>query len=664
MLVKKYILLTLILTAVVVGPFVYQQWSEAKRLRHIRETKQLASQLHATSLTDYLQQLKQFSPDSTHLLLFTGNTQAQLEPCGCFIGQSGGLPRRAKAISHIRENGFSPLLVDLGGIQPSQLSSMKSHSFESDDLSTDNEVIMRDQHRVQRTLTAMEMMGYDAFFPFAAETEIVQNQGVDVSFPFLDSDLTQDSDSYLIETVGGKRVAVVGFSINDTSEIGFVSDRFRSLLSKTQKQSDFVIGVSHSPPEVNRALAQKYPNLSAILSPSEGETEKIGDVLLAYCNSKGKTLGALMLTDKAIKIASQVQQIALTEHVSDDPDVRELLDSFYGQVASDHQLQTVSHRLFSSEPFEQDDNNSYMGSQSCQECHQKEFSQWSHSSHATAFNTLRRVGREYYPECVTCHVTGSGYESGYQIGNPEREHLVDVGCETCHGPGKQHVYTPVKENIRGQVPEKVCMECHTPEHSPGFDQLIQQVMLEVDHSRSQPSLKQILEQRMRGPMKPEVELFVMSYCPFGVQAEQELLPFFEKYGDTIDFKLRFIVNKKKASAEKGSGQIKFTSLHGEPELIENKRQMVIAELYPDKLFDYLLCRADHLEEAWVNCAKDIGLNVGRIAEAVEAKKVTLDLVEEVQRKEELNIKGSPTLVIDGRIIDGSLWRGKAKGDCR
>ena len=661
---KKYILLTLILTVVVVGPFAYQQWSEAKRLQHIRETKQIASQIHATSLVDYLQQLKQISPDSTQLLLFTGNTQAQLEPCGCFIGQSGGLPRRAKAISHIRENGFSPLLVDLGGVQPSQHSNMKSRLFESDDLSTDNEVIMRDQHRVQTTLAAMEIMGYDAFFPYDGETKILQNREVDLPLTFLDSDLTQDSDSYLIRTVQGKRIALVALDLKDPTVVEPISDKLNALMSEIQEQSDFAVGLSHSPPEVNRTLAQKYPNLSAILSPHEGETEKIGDVLLAYCSSKGKTLGALMLIDGEIDTSSQVQQIALTEQVSDDRDVRKLLDDFYHQVASDHQLQTVSHRLFSSEPFEQDHRNSYIGSQACQACHQKEFSQWSHSSHATAFNTLRTVGREYYPECITCHVTGSGYESGYQIGNPDRKHLVDVGCETCHGPGKLHTYTPLKENIRGQVPEKVCVTCHTPEHSPGFDQLIEYVMSEVDHSRTQLSLKQILEQRMRGPMKPEVELFVMSYCPYGVQAEQELLPFFEKYGDTIDFKLRFIVNEKEKSAENSSGHIEFTSLHGESELIENKRQMVVAELYPDKLFDYLLCRADHLQEAWVNCAKEVGLNVGRIAEAVETKKITLDLIEEIQRKEELNIKGSPTLVIDGRIIEGGLWRGKVKGDCR
>ncbi len=657
---KRYILLTLVLTVIVIGPFAYQKWSEAKRLQHIRETKQLASQIQATPLTDYLHQLKQVSPDGTPLLLFTGNTHAQLEPCGCFIGQSGGLPRRAKAIARIRETGFSPLLVDLGGIQPSQHPSMKPHSFESDNLSTENEVHSRDQHRVQTTLTAMKMMGYDALFPFDAETEIVQNREVDVSFTLLGSELANDSDSYLIKTVNEKRIGVVALSINDTTEIASFSDRLNSLLSAVRAQSDFVVVLSHALPEVNRALAEKYPNLSAILSPYEGETEKVGDVLLAYCNAKGKTLGALILTDTEVDI----QQIALTEQVSDDLEVRKLLDDFYHQVATDHQLQIVSHRLFSSEPFEQDETNSYIGSQACQECHQKEFSQWSHSSHATAFNTLRTIGREHYPECITCHVTGSGYESGYEIGNTERAHLVDVGCETCHGPGKQHVYTPLKENTRGQVPEKVCMACHTPEHSPGFDALVEQVMPEVDHSRSELSLKQILEQRMRGPMKPEIELFVMSYCPYGVQAEQELLPFFETYRDTIDFKLRFIVGREEVSEEKTSEQVKFTSLHGEPELIENKRQMVIAELYPDKLFDYLLCRADHLQEAWVNCAKEIELDVARIAQAVESEKLALELVKEIQRTKELNIKGSPTLVIDGRIIDGGLWRGKVKETCR
>ena len=132
----------------------------------------------------------------------------------------------------------------------------------------------------------------------------------------------------------------------EPTEVEPISDKLNVLMSEVQKQSDFVVGLSHSPPEVNRKLAREYPSFSAILSPYEGETEKIGDVLLAYCNSKGKTLGALMLTDGEVDISSKVQQIALTEHVSDDRDVRKLLDDFYHQVAIAPQFERCKHRQF------------------------------------------------------------------------------------------------------------------------------------------------------------------------------------------------------------------------------------------------------------------------------------------------------------------------------
>ncbi len=79
--------------------------------------------------------------------------------------------------------------------------------------------------------------------------------------------MIQDSGSYFVKRVNGKRICVVGLSLNDTNEIGSVSDRLHSLLSEVQKQSDFIVGLSHSPREVNRELAEKYPSFSAILSP-------------------------------------------------------------------------------------------------------------------------------------------------------------------------------------------------------------------------------------------------------------------------------------------------------------------------------------------------------------------------------------------------------------
>lgn len=656
---KKYILLLLFLTAIVVGPFAYQRWSEAKRLRHIRETKQTAAQIRATPLKGFLQQLEQTSPDQTVLVLFTGNTQAHLEPCGCFIGQSGGLPRRATAISGIREKGFSPLLVDLGGFLPVEPEQMKPNVF--------GQTTELDQLRVQTTFTAMEMMGYDVLVSSQPDENAIDQTLTNYRFQLLAAHSKASAPEqrpYLIKTVGSKRIALVELPLLETGQTVSIPKNLDSLMSEVQAEADIVIVSSHLQPKVNKRLAQKYPNISAIMSRETGETERVGNVLLTYCYPHGKTLGALTLTDAAGQTSSTVEQIALTEEVSDDPNVRKLLNDFYEQVASDPQLQVASHPLFSSEALEQDSNNSYIGSEACQECHRKEFDQWSHSSHATAFNTLQIVGREYYSKCVSCHVTGFGYASGYEIGKVDRAHLAEVGCETCHGPGKQHTYTPLATNIRGKVEASTCMECHQPEHSPGFEQLVAQLMPEVDHSRTDPSLKQILEQRGRGPIKPQVELFVMSYCPYAVDAEKELLPFFSKYIDEIDFKLRFIVSKKPQSADEVDEDPEFISLHGETELIENLRQMVIAELYPDQYFDYLLCRADHLKEAWTLCAQKMGLDVEKIASMVEMPETRHRFLPDIQRKEELGIRGSPTLVIDGRVIGGQLWRGKVRETCQ
>ena len=286
---------------------------------------------------------------------------------------------------------------------------------------------------------------------------------------------------FLMRTVGDKKVAVLGLSslpLQDTKLT--VLDR---LLQETQTQADFIVILSNLSPEVNRTIAENYQNVSAILSHKTGETEKVGDVLLAYSGSNGETLGALLLnTDDPPGVSAR--QIALTEEVKDDTQIRELLQDFYKEVADNPHLQVGGERLFSDGALEQDTLSGYVGSQACATCHQKEFDQWAHTSHATAFNTLLTVGKQFYSECVSCHVTGFKYDTGYQIGNEESKHLAEVGCETCHGPGKQHIRTPLTTNIRGEVKNQVCMECHTPSHSPGFAEIVAHVMPEIDHSRN------------------------------------------------------------------------------------------------------------------------------------------------------------------------------------
>ena len=668
---KKHILWVFLLTAIVATPPIYQRLSEAHRLRQIKTVKHEASQINAILLNDFLEQLKGSSPQETLLVLYTGSTQGHLEPCGCFIGQSGGLPRRATVISSIRAQGFSPLLVDLGGILPTKESKMNESVLST--ATSPNDAVAEtlpvdgvhplDQLRTQKVLESMRLLKYEALVPDKADMSFGEGFVTDTlarqEFPLLTAntkELEGNVEPVLMKAVGDKKVAVLGLSslsFQDTN----VLDR---LLPEIQKRADFIVILSNLAPELNRTIAENYQDISAILSHGTGEIEKIGNVLLTYSGSNGETLGALLLNaDDTLGVSAQ--QIALTEEVADDTQIRELLQDFYKQVADDPKLQAGGERLFSHEALEQDALSGYVGSQACATCHQKEFDQWAYTSHATAFNTLLTVGKQFYPECISCHVTGFRYETGYQIGNEEKEHLADVGCETCHGPGKQHITTPLTTNVRGEVKQQVCVECHTPSHSPGFEQIVAHVMPEVDHSRTEPSLKEILEQRMRGPMKPQVELFVMSFCPFGVQAEEELLPFIEKYGDAVDFNLRFIANLVE---ETDSDESKFTSLHGEVEVIENLRQIAVSQLYPDRFFDFLLCRAKHLESAWTQCAEKVGLDIDKVNKEMESERTIRLFEADIQRSTTLGIRSSPTLVVDGKVISGGLWRGKVSGICR
>ena len=84
----------------------------------------------------------------------------------------------------------------------------------------------------------------------------------------------------------------------------------------------------------------------------------------------------------------------------------------------------------------------------------------------------------HYPDCVTCHVVGYRYQSGF-VNPEETPELKDVGCEQCHGPGSKHVEDDtVKMTTRGV---DSCIECHDFEQSPGFAESYQQRWKEIEH---------------------------------------------------------------------------------------------------------------------------------------------------------------------------------------
>jgi hypothetical protein len=114
---------------------------------------------------------------------------------------------------------------------------------------------------------------------------------------------------------------------------------------------------------------------------------------------------------------------------------------------------------------------SYVGNEACSDCHGEAFELWKTTRHAQAWKTLTDRNQQFDYECTGCHVTGWNMPGGTNMAKTEG--LVDVGCETCHGPGSIHVAKGGEEKpfaIQRKPDVDLCAtQCHTKEHSDTFE---------------------------------------------------------------------------------------------------------------------------------------------------------------------------------------------------
>ena len=122
----------------------------------------------------------------------------------------------------------------------------------------------------------------------------------------------------------------------------------------------------------------------------------------------------------------------------------------------------------------------HVGSGACQSCHPAEFETWGAGPHARAVASLVKAGRDSNAECLACHTTGFGRSGGFPKDGAVAQHedLARVGCESCHGPGGDHVKegTPKIGNIVSLgdkcdscVILQICGSCHDDANDPGFE---------------------------------------------------------------------------------------------------------------------------------------------------------------------------------------------------
>lgn len=158
--------------------------------------------------------------------------------------------------------------------------------------------------------------------------------------------------------------------------------------------------------------------------------------------------------------------------------------------------------------------------------------------------------------------------------------------------------------------------------------------------------------------KPEVNLFVMSFCPYGVQAENLMKPVFDLLGTKADIKIHFIVNVN------GNTIDSVDSLHGANEAKEDARQVCIMKYYTQKTYwDYLfefnkncysLYRDDKkLDECWKQTAQKFGIDIDKIEKCAYGSEGVELLKADEQLTNQYGVTGSPTLIINGARYSGT-----------
>ncbi|MGV8172098.1 MAG: DsbA family protein [Candidatus Woesearchaeota archaeon] len=153
--------------------------------------------------------------------------------------------------------------------------------------------------------------------------------------------------------------------------------------------------------------------------------------------------------------------------------------------------------------------------------------------------------------------------------------------------------------------------------------------------------------------KPVVELFIMSHCPYGTQAEKGILPAVRTLGDKIDFKIRFV----------------YYAMHGELEVKEQLTQYCIQTEQTDKYLKYLACflnSSDGGSAATSNsCITQTGIDKTKLESCKTAADEEFNVMVNFNDQaswlsgrfpkvdfdkalnEQYGIGGSPTLIING-----------------
>jgi hypothetical protein len=432
------------------------------------------------------------APGQTHepvTIFFTGNELGEMQPCGCSGGQLGGLDRRYAVLNAVGPQ--NRLIIDTGSLVSE---------------STEQNLI-----KFNIIVQALAQLGYDVVNLTEQDVLIARQAGLLDGLSSLFNCITAGSpDDVKLPAKFTKKFTLNGIVFEAAVVAAETEDQIPRL-------PDLFSPPTGSPSAVkililNRADAKTVAAVSEmhlfdllIVPPQSDEPTLVSDTnaspLVISSGRLGKYVGKIQVIFDG---AGQKPRLKFTPvPVTEDIPQHQPLVELY----KDYQRLVKDAGIIEKQPrFILPDNLEYVGSKYCKLCHDYEYEKWMtnkqvfipglskqaspDSRHADAFATLEKVGSEYDPECVVCHVVGMQYQTGY-ISPAKTPELKDVGCENCHGPGSEHLRSLGAIETSG--PMSTCRDCHTAEHSGEYAANQKQYFEKIIHWREPVSIVRVAE---------------------------------------------------------------------------------------------------------------------------------------------------------------------------
>jgi len=427
-------------------------------------------------------------------LIITGVIGGYIEPCGCagLDRMKGGMSRRQTLFNRLRKQGWPVVGLDAGGLATG--------------FGRQAEI------KFQTMVEGMRKTGYDAIALGASDLRLPAGELAAVAAnvngqqsPFVSANVglfgfdSGMTSTYRIVAAGGKRIGVTSVLgkthqkeiKNDEIEIIDPETAIKKILPKLKGQADYLVLLAHATKNETIALAMRFPEFNVVVT-SDGPPEppaapqKIASTKTLYIEvgHKGENAIVLGLFDDP-KAPVRYQRVPLDSRFEASHDMKMLM------VAYQDQLKTLGFAglgLRSVPQPQRQTNGKFVGSAKCEPCHEESYRIWKKSLHSHAYKTLADLDppRNFDPECVSCHVMGwhptrfFPYEGGYES-LEKTPKLIDVGCDSCHGPGEKHVaaesgsnealmekYRKAVRLTKADAEKSFCVTCHDGDNSPDF----------------------------------------------------------------------------------------------------------------------------------------------------------------------------------------------------